>query len=414
MLIFDSLKTSVSSLKHAKIRSFLTILGIVIGIASVILLISIGTSVQKLILEQIQGIGSNVIFILPGGTRGSRLSPPASAQGVIIKTLAEKDLRSLKEESSILRAAPQSHGQTRVVYGNNDIVATFIGTNEDLFAIRNFGIAKGEALADYDSKASNRVAVLGAEISKTLFGDANPLGKSIRLKNLSFTVKGVLGKEGLGPMGVDNDMLIFVPISVAQKQLLNVDYYSVITLQGNDQYTNEFTAARITSILRQNHRITDPDKDDFTIRTQEDALSLLGDVTSILTLFLTSIAAISLVVGGIGIMNIMLVSVVERTHEIGLRKAVGATNADILQQFLYEAMILTLVGGIIGITLGSSLTVALAVVLSRLLITGWVFALPTSAIFLAAGVSILIGIVFGIYPARKASLLNPIDALRYE
>ncbi|MBI2097222.1 MAG: FtsX-like permease family protein, partial [Candidatus Sungbacteria bacterium] len=198
------------------------------------------------------------------------------------------------------------------------------------------------------------------------------------------------------------------------KQLLGINHYNSITVQAGDAYDIEFTKSRITSVLRQNHRITDPDKDDFTIRTQEDALSLLTNITSIMTLFLTSIAAISLIVGGIGIMNIMLVSVVERTKEIGLRKAVGATNIDILQQFLVEAVMLTFIGGVIGIIIGAGFTVLLYFILIKVLTSGWVFALPLSAVGLAVGVSSLTGLIFGIYPARKASLANPIDSLRYE
>ena len=224
----------------------------------------------------------------------------------------------------------------------------------------------------------------------------------------------MLEEKGLGPFGVDQDNLVLIPISVAQKQLLGIDYYNVVTAQVDEGYEVDFAVGRATAVLRQNHRITDPDKDDFTIRTQEDAISLLGDITSIMTVFLTAIASISLVVGGIGIMNIMLVSVVERTREIGLRKAIGATNRDILGQFLWEAVMLTSAGGLAGILIGSLLTTVLYFVLSRVLPTGWTFALPLSAVGLAAGVSMLTGLIFGIYPARQAAKKNPIEALRYE
>lgn len=410
----DALHTAREGIKRNTTRSILTMLGIVIGIASVILLMSIGKSAERLILEQVENTGSNLVFIIPGSTRGSRFASPASVQGVVIKTLTEGDLKQLQKEPVVRRAAPEVRGQAKVVYANNDVTVTFEGTTADFFSVRNFAIAKGEAFTEADVNSFNRVAVLGSEIAKTLFGELNPLGKVIRMKNLTFRVAGVVEEKGLGPFGVDQDNLILIPVTVAQKQLLGIDYYNVITVEASDSYNVEFAESRIISVLRQNHRITDPDKDDFTIRTQEDALSMLGDITSILTIFLTSIAFISLVVGGIGIMNIMLVSVVERTREIGLRKALGASSRDILQQFLYEAIMLTLLGGAVGILVGSGFTVALYVVLVRMLPTGWVFALPPSAIALAVGVSSLAGLVFGIYPAWRASRANPVDSLRYE
>ncbi|MBI3627661.1 MAG: ABC transporter permease [Candidatus Sungbacteria bacterium] len=411
----DVAKTSVEALKRNKTRSILTMLGIIIGIASVILLMSLGQSAQNLILNQVQGTGSNLIFVIPGGTdKGSRFSSPASVQGIVIKTLIQDDLDALKREPTIAKASAEVRGQAKIVYQNNDSTVTFDGTNADFFSIRNFTIARGAAFTDSDLNSFNRVAVLGSEISKTLFGELDPIGKTIRLKDVSFRVVGVLDAKGLGPFGIDQDNLVLVPITVAQRQMLGINYFNVITVEASDAYTIDFTKARIISVLRQDHRITDPHKDDFTIRTQEDALALLGNITSIMKLFLISIACISLIVGGIGIMNIMLVSVVERTREIGLRKAVGATNNDILQQFLFEAVMLTFAGGVIGIVIGSGLSVLAYVVLSKLVSTGWTLSLPISAVILAAGVSSLIGLVFGIYPARKAAIANPIDSLRYE
>jgi putative ABC transport system permease protein len=224
----------------------------------------------------------------------------------------------------------------------------------------------------------------------------------------------MLGKEGIGPFGVDQDNLVIIPITVAQKQLLGIDYYNVLLIQAHPDYNISYVVSRVTSVFRQTHRITDPSKDDFTVRTQEDALSLLGDITSIMTVFLTAVASISLLVGGIGIMNIMLVAVAERTREIGLRKALGANSRDITEQFLLEAVMLTSMGGVVGILLGSSLVILLYFILSRVLPTGWFFALPPTAIFLAVAVAALTGILFGIYPARQAAKKDPIEALRYE
>ncbi len=409
----DALTSAITSLKQAKMRSFLTMLGIVIGIASVILLMSLGSTAQNLILSQVQNTGSNLVFIIPGATKGSRFASPASVQGIVIKTLVKEDMDSLRNEQSIERVAPEVRGQAKAVFENNDTTATFDGTTADFFAIRNFNTDRGYVFTQSDVDSLNRVAVIGSEIAKTLFGARDPIGKTIRLKDATFRVIGVLEKKGIGPFGVDQDNLILIPITVAQKQLLGIDHYNSITVQVKDSYTIEFAKSRITSVLRQNHRVTDPDKDDFTIRTQEDALALLSSITSVMTLFLTSIAFISLIVGGIGIMNIMLVSVIERTKEIGLRKAVGATNQDILKQFLWESILLTFIGGMAGIVIGAGIVIILYFIFINF-IDGWTFSLPLSAIGLAVAVSTVTGIAFGLYPASQAAKKNPIEALRYE
>jgi putative ABC transport system permease protein len=389
-------------------------LGIVIGITSVILLMSIGNSAQQLILSQVQGIGSNLVFVIPGATKGSKFSSPSSAQGIVIKTLVENDVTALQREQSITKVAAEVRGQARVVYEDTDTSVSYSGVSQDFFAIRNYEAAKGSLFTDNDVDSFNRVAVLGPKIAETLFGQRNPIGKLIRIKDMSFRVVAVLEAKGVGAFGIDQDNLILLPLTVAQKQLLGIDYYNVITAQANDSYNIEFATSRMTSVLRQNHHITNPDKDDFTIRTQADAVDLLGSITSVMTAFLTSIAFISLVVGGIGIMNIMLVSVIERTKEIGLRKAVGASNHDILQQFLWEAMMLTFLGGIVGIALGAGFAGLAWLVLAKGLGMDWTFSLPLSAVVLAVCVSGFTGLVFGIYPARQAAKKSPIEALRYE
>lgn len=414
MRLYDSIKTASNNLTHSKMRTFLTMLGIVIGISSVILLMSIGASAEKLIIGQVQGVGSNLVFVIPGATKGTRFSAPASSQGIIIKTLVSQDVDALERDPAIISVVPEVRGQAKAVFGNNDTSATYIGVTDEFFATRNFVIEKGQGFNSSDVDSFNRVAVMGPEIARTLFGDFDPIGKSIRLNDISFRVSGVLEKKGVGAFGVDQDNVILVPISVAQKQMLGIDYFNAITVQVSDTYASEYTKSRVFSIMRSSHRITDPNKDDFTVRTQEDILSLLGSITSVLTIFLTSIACISLVVGGIGIMNIMLVSVIERTREIGLRKAVGATNGDILQQFLWEAVILTFFGGFIGIFFGSALVGGVYLILVKIVKTDWIFALPAQAIMLAVIVSTCTGVLFGLYPARQAAKKNPIDALRYE
>ncbi|MDO8536956.1 MAG: ABC transporter permease, partial [bacterium] len=304
MKIQDSIQTAFRGIRHAKLRSLLTMLGIVIGIASVIILMSIGSSAQQVILDQVKSVGSNLVFVIPGGsTKGSRFASPASVQGIVIKTLVENDANALRREASIEKVTAEVRGQAKIVYENNDTTVTYDGTTGDFFRVRNFGVKRGFFFTNSDVDSFNHVAILGSALANTLFGNLDPLGKIVRLRNISFRVIGVLEKKGLGPFGIDQDNLVIIPISVAQKQLLGIDYYNAITIQASDAYNIDFTKSRITDVIRQNHRITNPDKDDFTVRTQDDALDLLGNITSILKIFLTSIAFISLVVGGIGIMN---------------------------------------------------------------------------------------------------------------
>jgi putative ABC transport system permease protein len=416
MLFRDAFTTATRSLTHGKMRSILTMLGIVIGISSVIILMSIGQSAQNLILGEVQGIGSNLIIVIPGAPSNGKFAPPASAQGIVITSLRQRDIDALKREPSVKDAAGEVRGQANVVYGNNDVTVSYEGVTEGFFAIRNLDVSAGRTLTTGDIDSGSHVAVIGPALAKTLFGTAvSPIDKTIRLNNVSFRVVGVLSKGGDGPFGVDQGNLVIMPIGVAQKQLLGISYFNDIMVEGNGAYDVNFVKSRITFLLRQNHGITNPNKDDFDTRTQEDILSLLGNITSILTLFLAAIASISLVVGGIGIMNIMLVAVTERTKEIGLRKAVGATDGDILEQFLIESILLTLTGGVVGIAFGAGAVGLIYFVLTTFFPSvGWVFAFPVSSVVLGLAVSTIAGVAFGIYPARQAARKNPIDALRYE
>ena len=410
----DAFKTALRNVEHSKMRSFLTILGIVIGVASVIILMSVGQSAQDYILNQVKGVGSNLIFIIPGGTGGSKFSAPASERGIVIKTLVAGDVTALEREPTITAVAPIVNGQATVAYGNNDTSVPYEGVTSEFFPMRNFGVSSGRMFNQSDIDSSNRVVILGSTVAKTLFGGVTPVGKFVRVQNIPLQVVGVLTDEGVGPGGIDQNNMVLVPVTVAQNQLLGINYYNYILVQANSSYDISFVTSRVKTVLRQTHHITDPVKDDFTVETQADILSILGNITSVMTIFLTAIASISLIVGGIGIMNIMLVSVVERTREIGLRKAVGATTADILRQFLIEATLLTLLGGIVGIILGGLVTFGAYLVIARLLNVAWTFALPPGAVMLGAGVSILVGLVFGFYPARQAAKKSPIEALHYE
>lgn len=415
MRVSDLVKSSRSTLKHGKMRSLLTMLGIVIGISSVIILMSIGQSAQDYILAQVQGLGSNLIIIIPGGSNNGRLQSPAQAQGIIITSLVQQDVNALSRDPSISAVTEEARGQGNASFGDNSETVTFDGVPANFFSVRNFTVQTGYPFTDNDVQAYNHVAVIGASLAATLFGpQSDPVGQYINVKNIQFKVVGVLAKKGTGAFGIDQDNLVLVPITVAQKQMLGITYFNDIMVQANDNYNISFVQSRVESILEQDHNITDPAKDDFTIETQQDVLSLLGNITSILTLFLAAIASISLIVGGIGIMNIMLVSVIERTKEIGLRKSVGATDKDILQQFLVESVMLTFVGGVIGIALGG-LVVGLAwLVITKIFAVAWTFAFPLSAVLLAVAVSSITGIAFGLYPARQAARRSPIEALRYE
>ena len=417
MLFRDAFKTSTRSLAHGKMRSILTMLGIVIGIASVIILMSIGQSAQDLILGQVESIGSNLIIVIPGAPANGKFSSPAAAQGIVITSLQQRDVDALSREPSVDLAVPEVRGQANVVYGNNNVTEGYTGSTADFFTVSNLAkVSVGQTFSKSDVDSANHVVVIGPDLAKTLFGtNMNPIDKIIRVKDVSFRVIGVLSKGGTGAFGVDIGNLVVMPISVAQTQLLGINYFNVIVVQANAQYDSAFVKSRVGFILEQDHGITNPNKDDFTINTQEDILSLLGNITSILTLFLAAIASISLIVGGIGIMNIMLVSVTERTREIGLRKAVGATNRDILEQFLIESVLLTLAGGAIGIGVGAGVVGLVYLGISIFDPSlGWVFAFPISSVVLGLLVSGFAGIVFGIYPAQKAGKKNPIDALRYE
>ena len=410
----DSLKSATSNFKHGKMRSALTILGIVIGIASVIVLMSIGQSAQDYILNQIEGVGSNLIIVLPGGTISGKLSAPSSAAGIVTKTLVQTDEEALSREPSISQIVPVVRGQASAVYGDNSLNAVYGGVGASFFSVLNFTLQEGEPFTQNDVDALNHVAVIGSGLAKTIFGNVDPINQYMLLGNIEFRVVGILAANSSGAFGSDQDNAAIIPISVAQEQMLGINYYAELVVQANPAYNISFVQSRIESVLEQDHSITDPTKDDFTIETQQDLVSLLGSITSVMTLFLSAIASISLVVGGIGIMNIMLVSVTERTREIGLRKAVGATNNDIMQQFLIEAVVITLLGGVVGITVG-----AIFVGLAYLAIThiggiAWVFAFPLSAVILAVTVSTVAGLVFGIYPARQAAKKSPIEALRYE
>lgn len=406
-----TLKIAIKALLLNKVRTVLTMLGIVIGISAVIILISAGKGAQSLIVDQVKGVGSNLLFVLPGGSGDSKFSAPASSQGVVVTSLTEQDVKSLRNPllaPDIAFVEPEVRGQFVVSYNNQDQVASVSGAVESYASSRNIDFTEGGWFSKSESDGFGQVAVLGSALKKDLFGEQTAVDKIIKIKQLSFRVVGVMEPRGLGVGGVDQDNQVIIPVLTAQKILLGINHYQMIQIQVKNESAIASTQEQVARILRDNHRITDPNKDDFTIRNPQDVLELLSTITDALTLFLGAIAGISLVVGGIGIMNIMLVSVTERTREIGLRKAIGAKRKDILLQFLLESVVLTLLGGIIGIVVGYIGAFIIA------LFGDWDATVPLYAIALAFGMSTLFGLVFGLYPANKASKLDPIQALRYE
>ena len=415
MSFFESIRVSFRSLSANKLRSILTMLGIIIGVGAVIALLSIGEGAGAAITQQIQGIGSNLIFVLPGQTTSSGIR---SAFGSA-STLTLADANALNDPlccSAIGSVAPVYQRNVQVTGGSNNTNTNVTGTTPSYQTVRNWYPALGRFFNQRDLESVARVAVIGATTAKTLFGAQDPVGLTIKIDRIPFKVIGVMSEKGGGGMfGGSQDDVIFTPITTAQRRLFGT---SAQTAQGAPRVTTIFVSAasekqmdpamaQITQVLRQRHRIL-YQQDDFTVLSQKDILGALNQITNILTIFLASIAAISLLVGGIGIMNIMLVSVTERTREIGIRKAIGARRRDILLQFLIEAITMSVTGGVIGILFGSAIG---AVVNATGLIKT---AVAPSSVILAVGFSVAVGLFFGLYPAARAASLHPIDALRYE
>jgi len=418
MKLSNSFQTALVGLKTNKTRSFLTILGIVIGISSVILMMSLGDGAQGLILKQIMSMGPNNVYVEPGSfdLEGADMTQ-AMMEGMDIKTLTLDDMDAIEKDPLVESVAPMVLNVARVVYKNNDKKVTVFGTSPAYAEITGGRTILGSNFNDFDVQSMAKVAVLGYKINEDFFQNENPIGKTIRIKDVNFKVIGVMEEQG-SQMFLNVDDYVYIPITTVQRFLLGINHIqsSAVKIVSQDKIDEAMESIRL--ILRERHNIYNPEgdlsKDDFKVVSAKESADMMNIVTGILTMLLSSVAAIALLVGGIGIMNIMLVSVVERTREIGLRKAVGARKKDILYQFLIEAIVLTGLGGIIGILLGIVFAYLAAIVLSMALGTQWSFVVSLKSIVLAFGVAAGIGIVFGIYPARKAAELSPIEALRYE
>ncbi len=404
MLLRDTVTIALRGLKGNRVRSLLTMLGVIIGVGSVVLMVSVGTSFQGYILTQIESFGGNTIDVYPTGFEKF---------GQTLDSITEQDYEAIKNLSTVASVAPVLFIEDKVTHGTEEITPMVFGSTESIFANYGFEIDEGRLLTDSDVKAAKSVIVLAHQAAEDLFGSHDPLGERVTIGARQFTVVGVLRSMG-SLLLQDLDQTVFVPYTIA-KAITGQKYLDYISLQAAAD--DDLTRADLVSLLRQRHGIKnpedDPDQDDFRVRSAAQAADVISQVTLGITLFLGIVAGISLLVGGIGIMNIMLVAVTERTKEIGLRKAVGARRRDILLQFLIEAITLTLLGGIIGIVGSSIISFMLAAIANRFL-GEFSFAFSIPAILLALLMAVGTGVTFGLYPAKKAAKLSPMEAMRWE
>ena len=407
MTTFDILQETFTALSANKVRSGLTMLGIIIGISSVIAMVAIGQGAQGSIQASIQSIGSNLILVTPGAQRGAGIQVSAGRGSA--RTLTQGDADEIaKEVTSAQAVAPEISGRYQVTSKGKNTNTSVVGTVAAYPTVRNIEVSDGSFITDQNLKSLSKVAVLGPTTRDDLFGvDSNPIGETIRIKNIVFKVIGVTKAKGGTGFGSQDDM-IFIPLTSAQRFLAGDSYVTTISVKAADASSMTTIQQQITDLLLTRHNISDPTQADFSTLNQADIVATASSVTSTFTILLAAVAGISLIVGGIGIMNMMLTTVTERTKEIGLRKAIGAQKRDINRQFLTEAVMLTFFGGLIGVILGWS--ISYTVTYFGILQTQ----VSLSSVLLAFGVSAAIGIIFGYYPARRAASLNPIEALRYE
>jgi macrolide transport system ATP-binding/permease protein len=400
----ESLLVSVFSIFSNKLRSFLTMLGIVVGVAAVITMIAIGQGASVQITQRISQMGANLLMVRSGA---ERMGPARGASGSVT-SLKYEDAQAIAEQCPSVAKVDASYSRNaQAVYGNKNTNTNINGVTPNFPGVNNFPIAKGSFITENDNRLMRRVAVLGKTVVKDLFGEEDPIGQYIKIKRSNFQVIGVMSEKGSSGFR-DQDDVIFIPLKTAQKRLFGVDYVSVINVQAKSQDLVKSAPTEISRLLRERHRLRQSEADDFHVDSQAEILSTVQETGQTFTMLLAGIAIVSLVVGGIGIMNIMFVSVTERTREIGIRKAIGAQKRDILGQFLVEAIIVSLSGGLVGILLG--------IVATRLAsrFGSWPTVVTSASVLLSFSFAFAVGLFFGFYPARKAALLNPIDALRYE
>lgn len=398
-------KIAVRALRRNTLRTLLTMLGIIIGVGAVIAMISIGNGAKAQVEGQIAALGQNVILVLSGNVSRGGFSMGFGSAG----TLTQADFDAIRKEiDGISGASPEVRSFAQIAYGNQNINSQVMGVGEDYAQVRGWQFAGGDNFSEADVRSANKVALIGNTTAKTLFGDADPVGQTIRIKNAPFVVVGAMAPKGMSMMGSDQDDIILVPYTTAMKKISGGTSFRSFVLQAASAESMSTIQAELMDLLRQRHKIGEGRDDDFLVRTQQEISEAATATSRIMTYLLGSIAGVSLLVGGIGIMNIMLVSVTERTREIGLRMAVGARSNDILLQFLTEAVTLSIIGGIVGILAGLGTSRLVSVKF------GWPTLVSPTSIMMAFAFSAIIGIFFGFYPARKAAELDPIEALRYE
>lgn len=399
-------KIALRALANNKLRAFLTMLGIIIGVASVITMLAIGQGSKRSIQTQIAEMGSNMIMIHPGGDMRGGVRRDASE----MQTLKLENYEKLREETNYLSGiSPNVSSSGQLVNGNNNYPSSVSGVGLDYLKIRQLDVENGEMFTEADIQSSAKVCIIGKTIADNLFPDgSDPVGKVIRFNKIPFRVVGILKAKGYNSMGMDQDDIVLAPYTTVMKRLLAVTYLQGIYASALSEDMTDYAIEEITSILRREHKLKDSDDDDFTIRSQQELSTMLNSTTDLMTTLLACIAGISLVVGGIGIMNIMYVSVTERTREIGLRMSVGARGIDILSQFLIEAILISITGGIIGVIIGCG---ASWIVKS---VAHWPIFIQPWSVFLSFAVCTVTGVFFGWYPAKKAADLDPIEAIRYE
>ena len=398
------IKIAKNALMRNKFRAFLTMLGIIIGVASVIAMLAIGQGSKQSIQSQMSSMGSNLVFVMPGSMQRGGVMMGNS----INQRLRMEDLEAVKQCSAISAVSPEVRTSGQVVYGNQNWPTTIYGANTQYLDIKKFGVQSGRLFTDREITTLAKVCLIGKTVVEKLLGNTDPIGQTIRIKNIPMKIIGVLSEKGENSFGQDQDDLLIAPYTTVQRRFLSIDYIQGIYTSAISESRTAEAIDQITTVMRKQHKITKPADDDFRVMSQAELVKTFSSISDILTALLGAISGISLLVGGIGIMNIMYVSVTERTREIGLRMSIGGKGKDILMQFLIESILLSVVGGIIGILLGYFASMGVASTM------GWPVVITTQSVVLSFVVCSAIGVFFGWYPARKASSLNPIDALRYE
>lgn len=399
-------RIAIRALIRNKMRAFLTMLGIVIGVASVIAMLAIGEGSKQNIRAEMSSMGTNMVMIMPNTQRRGGVSLGASSS----MALKYSDVVALRNEATAISSvSPEVRASGQVIYGNQNTQTTIYGVSEDYLSIKKLEIKSGRIFSTNETKSMSKVCLLGQTVVENLFGEgADPVGISIRIKNLPFQIIGVIKDKGESGMGQDQDDMILAPYTTVQRRLAAIDYINGIYASAVSEEKSAVAISEVTKILRRTHKLRESAENDFRVMSQSELIETVSSITEILTYLLGAIAGISLLVGGIGIMNIMLVSVTERTREIGLRMSIGGRGTDILKQFLVESMLLSILGGALGIIFGYLIAILAGSIMDSPIVVS------TQSVVLAFAVCFVIGVFFGWYPARKAANLNPIDALRYE